>query len=140
MQETGARFHVLYGQTEAAPRMTTLHHDDFPFAPELVGTPLPGCRIEIDDPAPDCHGEVFFHGPNVMLGYAESREDLARGDDLGGRLRAGDIGVLDDSGRLTVTGRTNRVRKLYGLRIDLDEVERFTSRLASTAVTQTGDD
>jgi acyl-coenzyme A synthetase/AMP-(fatty) acid ligase len=52
MQETGGRFHVLYGQTEAAPRMTTLHHDDFPFAPESVGTPLPGCRIEIDDPTP----------------------------------------------------------------------------------------
>ena len=114
IQATGGRFFVLYGQTEAAPRMTTLQHEDFPAAPRSVGTALPGCRIEIRDPDANGYGEVVFYGPNVMLGYAESRDDLAHGDEMGGRLPTGDIGGLDDSGRLTLTGRVKRMGKLYG--------------------------
>ena len=92
-------------------------------------------------PHPDAsgHGEVIFSGPNVMLGYAESRDDLERGDELGGQLPTGDIGLLDDAGRLTLTGRVKRIGKLYGLRINLDEVEMLTNGFATTAVTQKGD-
>ena len=139
MQATGGRFFVLYGQTEAAPRMTTLQHTDFPAAPRSVGAALPGCRIEIRDPDPNGHGEVVFFGPNVMLGYAQSRDDLACGDEMGGRLPTGDIGVLDDMRRLTLMGRVKRVGKLYGLRINLDEVEMLSNSVAATAITQTGD-
>ena len=60
IQATGGRFFVLYGQTEAAPRMTTLQHEDFPAAPRSVGTALPGCRIEIRDPDANGYGEVVF--------------------------------------------------------------------------------
>lgn len=139
MQATGGRFFVLYGQTEAAPRMTTLRHEDFPGAPRSVGTALPGCRLEIRDPDANGHGEVIFYGSNVMLGYAESRDDLVRGDEMGGRLPTGDIGVLDDMGRLTLTGRVKRIGKLFGLRINLDEVEMLTNCVAATAITQIGD-
>jgi acyl-CoA synthetase (AMP-forming)/AMP-acid ligase II len=139
MAEAGGRFFVLYGQTEAAPRMTTLQHEDFPEAPRSVGTPLPGCRIEIADPDAEGRGEVIFHGPNVMQGYAETRADLARGDEMGGRLPTGDVGRLDAAGRLTLTGRVKRMGKLYGLRINLDEVEMLTNALGPSAVTQTGD-
>lgn len=135
----GGRFYVLYGQTEAAPRMTTLDHDAFDPAPDSVGTPLPGCRIEIVDPDETGAGEVVFHGPNVMMGYAENRADLQRGDEMGGRLPTGDVGRLDDAGRLTLTGRIKRFGKLYGLRINLDEVEGLTGALADTAVSQLED-
>lgn len=139
MAATGGRFFVLYGQTEAAPRMTTLQHDDFPVAPRSVGTALPGCRIEIQDPDAEGRGEVVFHGPNVMLGYAETRDDLGRGDDMNGRLPTGDVGFLDAAGRLTLTGRVKRMGKIYGLRVSLDEIEMLANTLGPTAVTQTGE-
>lgn len=139
MRETGGQFFVMYGQTEAAPRMTTLQHEDFHLAPQSCGTALPGCRIEISNPDSIGQGEVIFHGPNVMLGYAESREDLGRGDEMGGRLPTGDIGVLDATDRLTITGRVKRAAKLFGLRISLDEVEMLTNTFASSAVTQCGE-
>lgn len=139
MQETGGMFFVMYGQTEAAPRMTTLQHEEFHLAPQSCGTPLPGCRIEISDPDANGQGEVIFHGPNVMLGYAESRSDLGRDDEMGGRLPTGDIGFLDSAGRLTLTGRVKRAAKLFGLRINLDEVEMLTNAFGSTAVTQRGE-
>lgn len=139
MEERGGKFFVLYGQTEAAPRMTTLRHEDFLVAPESVGKPLPGCRIEVQAPDELGRGEVIFHGPNVMLGYAESRADLALGDELGGSLRTGDLGMLDADGRLTLTGRAKRSCKLFGLRINLDEVESIANVGGPAAVTQSGD-
>lgn len=131
MDERGGRFNVMYGQTEAAPRITTLAHEDFPAHAETVGKALPGGRIEIvgANGAPGVEGEVIYHGPNVMMGYAENLSDLALGDDMGGRLATGDIGRLDDEGRLTITGRSKRIGKVAGLRVNLDEVERALSGL-----------
>ena len=145
MADRGGRFHVMYGQTEAGPRMTTLAHEDFAIAPESVGKALPGGSFEIvdDDGHPLGAGEaglVFYRGPNVMLGYAEERADLALGDVQQGRLDTGDIGHLDADGRLTISGRAKRFGKIFGLRVNLDEIERaVTALVGPAAVVQTGD-
>jgi acyl-CoA synthetase (AMP-forming)/AMP-acid ligase II len=118
----------MYGQTEAAPRMTTLPYDRLAEKLGSVGVALAGGRLRIldedDRPVPPGDsGQVVYEGPNVMLGYAEARADLALGDRMGGRLATGDLGRLDDEGFLFLTGRLKRFAKLYGLRISLDEVE-----------------
>lgn len=139
MSHRGGRFYVMYGQTEAAPRMTTLPHEEFNLAPSSVGRALPGGMIELLDIDANGHGEVVYSGPNVMMGYAECRADLARGDENCGRLVTGDIGTLDALGRLTLTGRVKRFGKLYGLRINLDEIEQLANTICEAAVTQTTD-
>lgn len=139
MDAKGGHFYVLYGQTEAAPRMTTLQHAEFNDAPASVGTPLPGCRIDILEPDLNGQGEVIFQGPNVMMGYADNRDDLAKGDETNGRLHTGDIGFLDNAGRLTLTGRVKRMGKVYGLRVSLDEVETLVGEFGSAAVIQSGE-
>ena len=58
-----------------------------------------------------------------MLGYATGPADLARGRELD-ELRTGDLGRVDDRGLVHVVGRTSRFAKLFGLRLDLDEIER----------------
>jgi acyl-CoA synthetase (AMP-forming)/AMP-acid ligase II len=124
----GGRFYVMYGQTEASPRMTTLPWDRFAAAPASVGWPLRDGRIAIVDedgqllPA-GVEGEVVFHGPNVMMGYAEGRGDLSLGDVQGGRLATGDRGTLNEAGCLTITGRQQHYAKVGGLRLSLDEIE-----------------
>lgn len=145
MAARGGRFHVMYGQTEAAPRMTTLAHEDFPAAPGSVGQALPdgGFEIQNDEGQPLGTGEaglVVYRGPNVMLGYAEKRADLALGDVQRGRLDTGDIGYLDQAGRLTISGRAKRFGKIFGLRVNLDEIERaVVAFIGPAAVVQTGD-
>ncbi|MDQ1228596.1 AMP-binding protein [Sphingomonas sp. SORGH_AS_0879] len=139
MSAVGGCFYVLYGQTEAAPRMTTLQPADFLVAPTSAGTPLPECRLEIIDADAQGVGEVVFHGPNVMMGYAECRADLVRGDELGGMLRTGDVGYMDDAGRLHLTGRVKRFGKVFGLRVNLDDVEMVANTVCDSAVTQEGE-
>lgn len=133
MDARNGRFLVMYGQTEAAPRMSTLAHGEFHEAPGSVGRALENGRFEIEN------GEVVYHGPNVMMGYAQERADLSEGDKLGGLLRTGDCGELDLQQRLTLTGRTKRMGKVFGVRVDLDELEERANEIAPAAIIQVGD-
>lgn len=135
MDSIGGRFHVMYGQTEAAPRLTTLSHDDFLKNPISVGKALPGGRIEIQHKRikvnTGVEGDVIYYGENVMMGYAECPDDLSKGDVQKNTLITGDIGFLDSQKRLTITGRSNRMGKIAGLRINLDEVEKCLLQIQS---------
>jgi acyl-CoA synthetase (AMP-forming)/AMP-acid ligase II len=118
MATVGGKLFVMYGQTEAGPRMATLPADRLADKLGSVGKALPGGEFRIED------DEVVYHGPNVMMGYAESGADLAKGDEQGGVLRTGDLGRLDDEGFLFITGRLKRMAKVFGVRINLDDVEK----------------
>ena len=133
MDARDGRFLVMYGQTEAAPRMSTLTHEAFRAAPASVGQALENGRFDIDD------GEVVYYGPNVMMGYAQGRADLSLGDEFGGRLPTGDLGELDQEGRLTLTGRSKRMGKVFGVRVNLDEIESKANEIAPAAIVQAGD-
>src|SRR6202789_3212669 len=127
--QRGGQFFVMYGQTEAAPRMATLQHADHARKAGSVGVALAGGQFAIVDesgamlPA-DAVGTVVYEGPNVMLGYAMSRADLGKSDEMNGRLETGDLGRLDIEGFLYLTGRTKRFAKIAGYRLGLDEIEK----------------
>lgn len=128
MAARGGRFFVMYGQTEATARIAYVPPDRLAEKSGSAGVAIPGGRLSIDPDGgerSDGHlvGEVVYEGPNVMLGYADGPADLVRGDDLGGVLRTGDIGYLDDEGFLFLTGRSKRIAKVFGLRVNLDEIE-----------------
>ncbi|MEV0380168.1 AMP-binding protein [Nonomuraea sp. NPDC050643] len=127
------RLYLMYGQTEATARIAVLPPDRLAGRPGSAGLAVPGGRLTIED------GEVVYHGPNVMMGYADTAADLARGDDLGGVLRTGDLGSLDPEGFLTITGRLKRIAKVYGVRVNMDDVERLLRDSVPVAVTS-GDD
>lgn len=131
----GGRFYVMYGQTEAGPRIATLDHDDFPTYPESVGPALPGGRLAIlDENGAECaageEGEVVYGGPNLMAGYATDRSGLAGDDAPLATIRTGDRGTIDAKGFLTLRGRDRGFAKVGGLRLSLDDI---AGRLAPTA-------
>jgi len=140
----GGRFFVMYGQTEASPRISILPSDKLPAKLGSVGLPLPGgrVRIAIDDELttePNRPGELVYEGPNVMMGYAAGREDLALGNVTGGVLRTGDMAYTDEDGFIFITGRAKRDAKLFGLRINLDEVESMLRAHGPVAVVGKGE-
>lgn len=118
MATVGGKLYVMYGQTEAAPRMATLPPERLEEKLGSVGRALPGGAFTIED------DEVVYRGPNVMMGYADTAADLTLGDVQGGELRTGDLGRVDDEGFLFITGRIKRMGKVFGVRINLDDVEK----------------
>jgi acyl-CoA synthetase (AMP-forming)/AMP-acid ligase II len=142
MAARGGRFFVMYGQTEATARIAVLPSDLLPRKLGSAGRAIPGGRLEIEVdgvPAelPGVTGEIVYSGPNVMMGYATGRADLSRGDELGGRLHTGDLGYLEADGCLYISGRTKRISKVSGYRVDLDEVEARLAPNGPTAVVGT---
>jgi acyl-coenzyme A synthetase/AMP-(fatty) acid ligase len=131
MSERQGRFFVMYGQTEATARISVLAHNDVPRKLGSAGRAIPDGVLRIADEngslvvGPDTEGELVYAGPNVMLGYATQREDLSKGDELGGLLFTGDRARLDDEGYVFILGRAKRDAKLFGLRVNLDEIETF---------------
>jgi acyl-coenzyme A synthetase/AMP-(fatty) acid ligase len=131
MLERNGTFWVMYGQTEATARISILHPRDLPRKLETVGRAIPGGTLSIRTdsgeltPASGVEGELVYSGRNVMLGYALERADLAKGDELGGCLYTGDRAVLDEEGFVQILGRAKRDAKVFGLRLNLDELEAF---------------
>jgi acyl-CoA synthetase (AMP-forming)/AMP-acid ligase II/acyl carrier protein len=118
-QRRGWDFVVMYGQTEATARMAYLPPALAERHPSAVGVAIPGGDLRLD-PATS---EIVYRGPNVMMGYASTPDDLAGGLEVT-ELRTGDIGRELPDGLIEVVGRRSRFAKVFGLRLDLDEIER----------------
>lgn len=125
----GRRFVVMYGQCEATARMAYLPAEKAVEKCGSMGIAIPGGTFRLIDAvggqitAPDVTGELVYEGPNVTLGYAERGEDLAKGDERGGILQTGDMAKFDGDGYYYITGRKKRFLKIYGNRVNLDEVD-----------------
>lgn len=140
----GAAFFVMYGQTEATARMAYLPPDRAAANPDCIGIAIPGGRFRIaaEDgtaiTAPGQPGELFYRGPNVMMGYATMRRELGRGAGLG-ELATGDIAVHTEAGFIRLAGRARRFSKIAGLRIGHEAIE-WALRSRDIACAVTGND
>jgi acyl-CoA synthetase (AMP-forming)/AMP-acid ligase II len=132
----GWKFFVMYGQTEAAPRISYVPFDQLGRKMGSIGIAVPDGSLTVDDHT----GELVYSGPNVMLGYAECPQDLAKGDELSGVLRTGDLAHQDADGYFYITGRLKRFLKLFGKRFNLDELERILSHRFESTVACCGHD
>lgn len=127
--DTGREFIVMYGQTEASPRMGYLPWEKAREKYGCMGIPIPGGRFTLCNDegetisTPETVGELVYHGPNVTPGYAQCREDLARDDERHGVLHTGDMARFDTDGYFTIVGRKARFIKIFGNRVNLDECE-----------------
>ena len=127
-RDGGWRFYLMYGQTEASPRISFVPPLDAVEFCDSIGRPIPGGRLWLEDSEGQriddagVRGELVYEGPNVMLGYARTREELSapKGPSM---LRTGDIAERLANGYFRIVGRTSRFLKIVGLRIGLDEVE-----------------
>lgn len=133
-KEKNKRFYIMYGQTEAAPRMSYIPYNQVLEKAGTIGIPIPNGELAIED------GELVYRGANVMMGYAESLKDLTKGDELKGLLYTGDTAAVDEDGYFTITGRLKRFIKLFGLRINLDDVEKRLEATLHIPLACTGSD
>lgn len=123
------KFITMYGQTEASPRMAYLDWEYALTKLGSIGKAIPGTHLSLESDTkkeiitPHTDGEIVFRGKNVSLGYAENNNDLSKGDDNHGVLYTGDLGYFDKDYFFYITGRKKRIAKLFGSRINLDEIQ-----------------
>ncbi|WP_027366203.1 AMP-binding protein [Desulfotruncus alcoholivorax] len=123
---------ITYGQTEAAPGITMTRVDDpLEVRVSTVGKALEGIEVKVVDPVdgselpPGSQGEVCARGYNVMKGYYKMPEATAAAIDRDGWLHTGDLGIMDESGYLRITGRIKDMIIRGGENIYPREVEEF---------------
>lgn len=125
----GKKFIIMYGQCEATARMGYLPAEKAVEKYGSMGIAIPGGTLELVDAdgelitQPDTVGELVYYGPNVTLGYAEKITDLSKGDERNGRLETGDMARRDAEGFFYIVGRKKRFLKIFGNRVNLDEIE-----------------
>jgi long-chain acyl-CoA synthetase len=105
-----------YGSTENGFGTCTTREDH---GLGTVGRPQPPVEMQI---APD--GEILFRGPTLFKGYWRDPEATARAIDADGWYHSGDIGHLDDEGRLVLSGRTkDRIALPNGFKVYPEDME-----------------
>ncbi len=130
-KDKGKQFIVMYGQTEATARMGYLPASKAIERCGSMGIAIPGGRFWLEDDKkeeitePEVQGELVYQGENVALGYACCLDDLIKEDEWKGVLHTGDMAKRDMDGYYYITGRKKRFIKLFGNRVNLDEVERL---------------
>ena len=116
------KFIVMYGQTEATARISYLpwkNRDKI----GSIGIAIPDVKIELAN-----DGELICKGDNVTLGYSQNCYDLYKGDENKGILYTGDIAKQDKDGFFYIVGRKKRFVKIFGNRVNLDELEKIANK------------
>lgn len=124
-----------YGMTECAPMIAFTRPDDI--KPGASGQPVPGCTVEV------CDGELRAKGKNIMQGYYNRPEETAQVV-RDGWIYTGDLGYIDDKGRVVVTGRRKEIIVLSnGKNVNPTEIEQHLESYAAivkeAAVTEKDD-
>lgn len=121
-KENNIAFFVMYGQTEATARLSYLHPDYTLTKTGSIGKAIKNGKFYIDEEL----NELCYSGPNVSGGYATRLSDLETFTPMP-VLHTGDLARIDEDGFYYITGRLKRFVKLFGNRINLDEMEAFLS-------------
>ncbi len=144
--DKGKQFVVMYGQCEATARMGYLPPEKAVDKKGSMGIAIPGGKFHLIDVngsvinEPYTTGELVYEGKNVTLGYAEKGEDLILEDERNGILETGDMAQFDEDGYYYIVGRKKRFLKIYGNRVNLDEVDRMIKGQLGIEVASTGVD
>nr|WP_233213406.1 FadD3 family acyl-CoA ligase [Mycobacterium sp. QGD 101] len=109
-----------YGLTEAGTATLSRPGDSFEDIATTVGTPCDGVEVRIAD-----DGEVLVRGYSVMQGYFDDPVATAEAIDSDGWLHTGDLGSLDDAGRLRIVGRKKDMFIVGGFNAYPAEIEGF---------------
>ena len=125
----------MYGAAEATSRMSYLNWNHAQTKMGSIGMPIPGGKFYLINKKGEKikkksqkKGELVYCGKNVCMGYAKKIKDLSLPDLNKGLLKTGDIAHEDFDGFFYISGRKNRYIKIYGVRVNLSELETILSR------------
>lgn len=137
---------IMYGQAEASPRMSYLRINKKNASKiNSIGRGLKNSKFKLIDEKgkkitkANKVGEIVYYGKNVCLGYANNTNDLNKGDINKGILLTGDLAYRDKENYYYLVGRKNRISKIFGIRINLEDIEKKMLKLGMNIRCETDD-
>jgi len=134
-EQKNFQFITMYGQTEATSRIAYLPSEQARTKAGSIGKAIPGVTLSLIDESGavieqnNVAGELVCRGDNVSMGYAIGSADLAKVDENKGILYTGDIALRDEDGFYFIVGRKKRFLKIFGHRVNLDEIEQLLKNI-----------
>jgi len=123
----GTQIFIMYGQTEASPRLSFLDPTEIFRKPGSIGKAIPGVTLQLLDESgnpvrPGEVGEIVATGDNIMAGYWGKPDEtdkvlLSQG------LWTGDLAKMDSEGFLYIVSRKSDMIKSGSHRIAPKEIE-----------------
>ena len=133
---SNSKFYIMYGQTEASPRISCNCITDKNSKINSVGKVLRGGQVNIIHEKNELCGELIYKGKNIFMGYANNWLDLEF-DKTPDYLSTGDLATIDEEGYIYLKGRIKRIAKINSLRINLDYLESaLQNHLGISAIVQ----
>ncbi|UCE50111.1 MAG: acyl--CoA ligase [Phycisphaerales bacterium] len=122
-----AKLFVMYGTTEAAPRLSYLEPEMLPLKWGSIGKAIPNVDLFVADKSgnklpPGHTGEIVARGSNIMVGYWNDPLETAKVM-RNGLYYTGDIGKTDKDGYIYIVGRGKDIIKVGGFRVSTKEIE-----------------
>jgi len=122
-----AHTYIMYGATEAAPRLSYVEPDVLSRKWGSIGKPVPNVDLFVADetgkevPVGQI-GEIVARGSNIMEGYWHDKEGTKEVL-KNGLYYTGDLGKMDEDGFLFIVGRKKDFIKVGGFRVSAKEIE-----------------
>ena len=141
---SNTKFYIMYGQTEASPRMSYFIVNKKLFINGIIGKAIQGGKLFLLDKKnkiiskPNEIGKLFYKGPNVFLGYAKGHQDLVKNNYVNRSLDTGDIAKFNGKKQFILLSRNSRFIKVEDKRINLDDIEERLNKEGIEAIC-TGD-
>jgi acyl-CoA synthetase (AMP-forming)/AMP-acid ligase II len=128
-----AELFVMYGQTEAAARLTYVPPSMLDKKPGSIGIAIPGVQVRVvdqrgQDIKGDVVGEIIACGTNIMQGYLNDRA-ATEAAICDGWLHTGDMARIDDDGYLYMVSRRSDFIKAGSYRVSPGEIEEVIAEL-----------
>ncbi|MFO1380369.1 MAG: AMP-binding protein [Chitinivorax sp.] len=126
-KETGCLILEGYGLTETSP-VVSVNPPETPTFTGTVGLPVPSMEISIRDEngkelGLNEPGEICVRGPNVMKGYWQRPDESKKVLTEDGWLLTGDVGQIEDDGRLRIVDRKKDMILVSGFNVYPNEIE-----------------
>ena len=139
------KFYIMYGQTEASPRMSYCLVKNNTFINGLIGKPIKGGQFFLLDKEnkiiskPNTIGKLFYKGPNVFLGYASNILEMNSNKSTVRLLDTGDMAKFNFNNQFILVSRDSRYIKIEDKRVNLDDIE-YKLQQSDLEVLCTGND
>ncbi len=123
----GAVVHIMYGQTEATARLSSLLPEWLNTKRGSIGKGIPGVQLRVmneagDDVQPGETGEIIARGASISPGYWNDAEATVQ-KFIGGALHTGDLATVDADGFIIIVDRKTDFIKSFGHRVSSQQIE-----------------